>query len=94
LAACAAATQAFEALHPELRVDGQGSPAMLAVADGRAARAAGDAEAAAQLVAAGMGSMAGGVFHFTACALCSRRAVAAAGLKSTRAWQQERGRDG
>ena len=72
LAACAAAIRAFEADHSELRVDGQGSPAMLAVADGRAARAAGDADAAAQLVAAGMGSMAGGIFHFNACALCSR----------------------
>ena len=64
----------FKQFHAELEVDPAASKSLLAVLDGRGARAAVDADTRRELQAEGVGSFdeAAGVLKFFACALCRR----------------------
>ena len=64
----------FKQFHAELEVDPAATKSLLAVMDGRGARAATDADTRQELQAQGVGSFdeAAGVFRFFACALCQR----------------------
>lgn len=64
----------FKQFHAELEVDPAATKSLLAVLDGRGARAAVDADTRQELQAQGIGSFdeAAGVFRLFACALCQR----------------------